>query len=137
MPAPAATQTTKPTAIASRKRPPPTLVCVTGPGSGGDEQRHEHGEPDELAEREVDDAGEPVDEREPGGEQPVDAARGEPRDEDLESEAHARTLFARYLPSCGGSCTGRAFRRQTQRNTIERRPSSREGEFAWWQPVDR
>ena len=31
VPAPAATQTTKPTAIASTKRPPPTLVCVTGP----------------------------------------------------------------------------------------------------------
>ena len=63
------------------------------PGAGGDEQRREHAEGDEVAEREVDDAGEPVDERVPDGEDPVHAPGCETGDDHLDDEAHGGTLL--------------------------------------------
>ena len=61
-------------------------------GAGQDEQRREDPEPDQVAEGEVDDPGQPVDQRVPGREQPVDPARGEPGDDDLKGDRHGRTL---------------------------------------------
>ena len=61
-----------------------------GRGPRRDEQRREDPEPDEVAEGEVDDAGQPVDERVPGREEPVDAAGGEPGDEHLKRDGHRR-----------------------------------------------
>ena len=58
------------------------------PRAGGDEQRHEHAERDQLAVREVDDPGQPVDHGIADRDEAVDAARSKTRDEDLEREAH-------------------------------------------------
>ena len=71
----------------------PRLVWLTGAGARGDEQRREDGEGDEVAEREVDDPGQPVDERVADGEEAVDAAGGEPGDDHLDDEAHGGTLL--------------------------------------------
>ena len=49
------------------------------------EQRGEHPEPDEVAEREVHDPGQPVHERVPGREEPVDATGRETGHEHLEA----------------------------------------------------
>ncbi len=62
--------------------------------SGSHEQGGEHGECDEVAEREVDDPREPVDERVPDGEDAVDAAGGESGDDHLDDQAHGRTLLS-------------------------------------------
>src|SRR4029453_6131090 len=59
-------------------------------GAREDEQRREDPQPDEVAEREVHDPGEPVDQRVPGSEEPVDPTRRQPRDEDLQRDCHAR-----------------------------------------------
>ena len=56
---------------------------------GGDEQRQEDAEADQVSEREVDDAGKPVNEGVPDPDQPVDAARREAREDDLDPEAHS------------------------------------------------
>ena len=61
-------------------------------GAGEHEQRREDPEPDEVAEGEVDDPGQPVDQRVPGREQPVDPTRGKPGDEDLQRDRHGGTL---------------------------------------------
>ena len=55
------------------------------PSAGGDEQGDEHAQADEVAQREVDDPRQPVDERVADREQPVDAARRQPGEEDLEA----------------------------------------------------
>jgi hypothetical protein len=63
-------------------------VLRNGSGTGGDEQRHEDAERDQLAVGEVDDPRDPVDHRIADGDEAVDAARRKTRDDDLEREAH-------------------------------------------------
>ena len=70
-----------------RHRPPP----------GSHEERDEHTEADEVAEREVDDPGQPVDERVPDREQPVDAAGRETRQDDLQGQIHRRSLMTSLM----------------------------------------
>ena len=60
-----------------------------GAGSGGDEERHEDAERDQLAEREVHDARQPEDQRVADRDEPVDGARGETAREDLQGDGHS------------------------------------------------
>ena len=76
-------------ASASRKRGSCAPACVTGRRPRQHEQRREHAEPDEVAEREVHDPGQPVDERVPGREEPVDPAGREPADQHLQRDRHS------------------------------------------------
>jgi hypothetical protein len=73
-------------------------------GPGGDEQRHERAEADQVAEREVDDPGQAVDERVADRDQAVDAARAQPREEDLDGETHPRRIMRRSTGPLGGTC---------------------------------
>ena len=65
------------------------------PGAGGDQERHEHAECDQFAEREVHDARQLEDEGVADGDDPVDGARGEPAREHLQDERHGETLGSR------------------------------------------
>ena len=63
------------------------------PRARGDEERREDAERDEVAEREVDDPGQPVDQRVADGEDPVHAPGREAGDDHLDDEAHGGTLL--------------------------------------------
>ena len=52
-------------------------------GSGEHEESREDAEPDEVAEGEVDDPGQAVDQRVPGGEESVDPTGRQPADQNL------------------------------------------------------
>ena len=84
--------TTSATASATRNRPGAEARLAHGRRAGGHEQGREDGERDEVAECEIDDPREPVDERVPDGEDAVDTARGESGDDHLDDQAHGRTL---------------------------------------------
>jgi len=66
---------------------------------GGDEQRHEGTEPDQVAEREVDDARQAIDQRVADRDKPIDAARAQPREQDLDGKAHPPTIMRCILPN--------------------------------------
>ena len=82
-----------PTASATRNRPKPRLVWLTGPVPAATSSVVNTRERDEVAEREVDDPGQPVDQRVADGEEPVDAAGSEAGDDHLDDEAHGGTLL--------------------------------------------
>ena len=71
-------------------------------GAGGDEQRREDRERDEVAEGEVDDPRQAVDQRVTDGEDAVDPACRETGDDDLDDEAHGRTLLRRHALKASG-----------------------------------
>jgi hypothetical protein len=64
-------------------------------GAGGDEQGREDSEPDQVAEGEVDDPGQAIDERVADRDEAVDPARGQARDDDLDGQAHGPMLTMR------------------------------------------
>jgi hypothetical protein len=87
-------------------------------GASENEQRREDPEPDEVAEGEMHDPGEPVDQRVPSSEEPVDPTGGEPRDDDLQGDRHGRKV----LPATGGaSAVLRRGSRQWPRRRDHRR----------------
>ena len=91
--APTPMQRTSPTASANRKRPSAEARLADRPRARGDEQRREDAERDEVAEREVDDAGQPVDQRVADREEAVHAPGREAGHDHLDDEAHGGTLL--------------------------------------------
>jgi hypothetical protein len=62
------------------------------PAAGRYEECDEDPEPDEVTEREVDDSRQPVDQRVPDRQEPVDAAGGEAGEHHLEGQIHRRSV---------------------------------------------
>ena len=97
--APTPTQSRSPTTSPSRNRPGDRLVWLTGAVPAATSSVVKTANDDEVAEGEVDDPRQAVDERVPDGEEPVDAAGGEAGDDHLDDEAHGGTLL-RARPGC-------------------------------------
>ena len=78
------------------------------PRARRDEQSGEDGEADEVTEGEVDDPGQAIDENERDRDQAVDRAGREPRDQNLQEEAHSAPMPGEPLRRTAGDVHGGA-----------------------------